>query len=94
MKSWQICQICQMGTIFRRIPNNNAKMKLKILRHPRPLIKSPILACADLIYFITDTISQLLEIGVSESSYILLWTYVVASISVTLWTAFYMWLLT
>ncbi|KAH9783547.1 protein PIN-LIKES 1 [Citrus sinensis] len=40
------------------------------------------------------TISQLLEIGVSESSYILLWTYVVASISVTLWTAFYMWLLT
>ncbi|ESR56238.1 hypothetical protein CICLE_v10023689mg [Citrus x clementina] len=46
------------------------------------------------VLFLQYTISQLLEIGVSESSYILLWTYVVASISVTLWTAFYMWLLT
>ncbi|KAJ4715457.1 Auxin efflux carrier family protein [Melia azedarach] len=39
------------------------------------------------------TISQLHDVSVSESSVILLWTYAVASIALTLWTTFYLWLL-
>lgn len=39
------------------------------------------------------TITQLFEVGESECSVIMLWTYVVASLSLTLWVTFYMWLL-
>ncbi|XP_031399617.1 protein PIN-LIKES 3-like [Punica granatum] len=38
------------------------------------------------------TISQLFEAGESECSVIMLWTYVVAVLSFTLWSTFYMWL--
>lgn len=38
------------------------------------------------------TITQLFEVGESECSVIMLWTYVVASLSLTLWSTFYMWL--
>ncbi|KAH7849979.1 hypothetical protein Vadar_025899 [Vaccinium darrowii] len=38
------------------------------------------------------TITQLFEVGESECSVIMLWNYVVASLFVTLWTAYYMWL--
>ncbi|XVE68781.1 hypothetical protein DITRI_Ditri09bG0097700 [Diplodiscus trichospermus] len=40
------------------------------------------------------TISQMLGAGESEFSVITLWSYVIATFSVTLWTAFYMWLVT
>eukprot|EP00257_Ricinus_communis_P020078 XP_015579230.1 protein PIN-LIKES 3 isoform X1 [Ricinus communis] len=38
------------------------------------------------------TIAQLVNTGESECSVIMLWTYAVASVSVTLWSAFFMWL--
>ncbi|KAK9078866.1 hypothetical protein SSX86_002924 [Deinandra increscens subsp. villosa] len=38
------------------------------------------------------TITQLFEVGESECSVIMLWTYGVASISLTLWTPLFMWL--
>ncbi|KAK4592489.1 hypothetical protein RGQ29_016865 [Quercus rubra] len=38
------------------------------------------------------TISQLLKTGESECSVIMLWTYVVASFSLTIWSTFFMWL--
>ncbi|XVF41377.1 hypothetical protein PTKIN_Ptkin01aG0275500 [Pterospermum kingtungense] len=40
------------------------------------------------------TISQMLGSGESEFSVLMLWSYVVAAFSLTLWTAFYMWLVT
>ncbi|XP_050282700.1 protein PIN-LIKES 3-like [Quercus robur] len=40
------------------------------------------------------TISQLLKTGESECSVIMLWTYVVASFSLTIWSTFFMWLVT
>ncbi|XVE99915.1 hypothetical protein REPUB_Repub03eG0242200 [Reevesia pubescens] len=40
------------------------------------------------------TISQMLGTGESEFSVLMLWNYVVATFSLTLWTAFYMWLVT
>ncbi|OMO65646.1 Auxin efflux carrier [Corchorus capsularis] len=40
------------------------------------------------------TISQLLGTGESEFSVIMLWNYIVAAFSITLWIAFYMWLVT
>nr|XP_043631764.1 protein PIN-LIKES 3-like [Erigeron canadensis] len=40
------------------------------------------------------TITQLFEVGESECSIIMLWTYAVASISLTLWSTFFMWLVT
>ncbi|XVE90819.1 hypothetical protein DITRI_Ditri20bG0106800 [Diplodiscus trichospermus] len=40
------------------------------------------------------TISQMLGTGESEFSVLMLWNYVVAAFSLTLWTAFYMWLVT
>ncbi|XP_031269281.1 protein PIN-LIKES 3-like isoform X1 [Pistacia vera] len=39
------------------------------------------------------TITQLFQTSVSECSVIMLWTYAVASLAITLWTTFYMWLL-
>ncbi|XAR73652.1 hypothetical protein NMG60_11007693 [Bertholletia excelsa] len=38
------------------------------------------------------TITQLFEVGESECSVIMLWNYAVASIFLTLWSTFYMWL--
>ncbi|KAK3221175.1 hypothetical protein Dsin_008200 [Dipteronia sinensis] len=38
------------------------------------------------------TITQLFETNMSECSVIMLWTYVVAAFSLTLWITFYMWL--
>ncbi|XP_030549253.2 protein PIN-LIKES 3-like [Rhodamnia argentea] len=38
------------------------------------------------------TITQLLEAGESECSIILFWTYAVASLSLTLWSTFFMWI--
>ncbi|XP_058187401.1 protein PIN-LIKES 3-like [Rhododendron vialii] len=38
------------------------------------------------------TITQLFEVGESECSVIMLWNYAVASLFLTLWTAYYMWL--
>ncbi|KAJ8771061.1 hypothetical protein K2173_023386 [Erythroxylum novogranatense] len=38
-------------------------------------------------------IAQLFEAGESECSVIMLWTYAVATFSLTLWSTFYMWLL-
>nr|XP_023929426.1 protein PIN-LIKES 3-like isoform X4 [Quercus suber]XP_023929427.1 protein PIN-LIKES 3-like isoform X4 [Quercus suber] len=38
------------------------------------------------------TITQLFEAGESECSVIMLWTYAVASFSLTLWSTFYMWI--
>ncbi|KAG6677260.1 hypothetical protein I3842_14G016800 [Carya illinoinensis] len=38
------------------------------------------------------TISQLLETGESECSVIMLWTYAVATFSLTLWSTIFMWL--
>ncbi|PSS00350.1 Protein PIN-LIKES like [Actinidia chinensis var. chinensis] len=38
------------------------------------------------------TITQLFEVGESECSVIMLWNYAVASLSLTLWSAYYMWL--
>ncbi|KAJ4840997.1 hypothetical protein Tsubulata_042853 [Turnera subulata] len=38
------------------------------------------------------TMTQLFGIGQTECSVILLWTYALASIAMTLWTAFFMWL--
>ncbi|OMP11939.1 Auxin efflux carrier [Corchorus olitorius] len=40
------------------------------------------------------TISQVLGTGESEFSVIMLWNYIVAAFSITLWIAFYMWLVT
>lgn len=40
------------------------------------------------------TISQMVGTGESEFSVLMLWNYVVAAFSLTLWTAFYMWLVT
>ncbi|XVF83036.1 hypothetical protein PTKIN_Ptkin16aG0100100 [Pterospermum kingtungense] len=40
------------------------------------------------------TISQMLGSGESEFSVIMLWNYIIAAFSITLWTAFYMWLVT
>ncbi|KAE8670655.1 Auxin efflux carrier family protein isoform 1 [Hibiscus syriacus] len=39
------------------------------------------------------TISEFLQLGQGESSVIMLWTYAVASISLTLWSTIFMWLL-
>nr|GMC57368.1 protein PIN-LIKES 3-like isoform X1 [Ipomoea batatas] len=39
------------------------------------------------------TITQLFEVGESECSVIMLWNYSVASFALTLWTAYYMWIL-
>ncbi|KAL4388070.1 hypothetical protein GQ457_09G028190 [Hibiscus cannabinus] len=39
------------------------------------------------------TISEFLQLGQGESSVIMLWTYAVASISLTLWSTLFMWLL-
>ncbi|XVF82841.1 hypothetical protein PTKIN_Ptkin16aG0082700 [Pterospermum kingtungense] len=39
------------------------------------------------------TMTQLFQIGQSESSVIMLWTYAVASLSLTLWSTVFMWLL-
>lgn len=38
------------------------------------------------------TITQLFEVGESECSVIMLWNYAVASLFLTLWSAYYMWL--
>ncbi|KAF8013898.1 hypothetical protein BT93_I1686 [Corymbia citriodora subsp. variegata] len=38
------------------------------------------------------TITQLLEAGESECSIIMLWTYAVASLSLTFWSTFFMWI--
>lgn len=38
------------------------------------------------------TITQLFEVGESECSVIMLWTYAVAAVSLTLWTTLFMWL--
>ncbi|XP_076954171.1 protein PIN-LIKES 3-like [Bidens hawaiensis] len=38
------------------------------------------------------TITQLFEVGESECSVIMLWTYGVAAIALTLWSTFFMWL--
>lgn len=38
------------------------------------------------------TITQLFEVGESECSVIMLWTYVVAAIALTLWSTLFMWL--
>ncbi|MFQ6649067.1 hypothetical protein Gotur_022431 [Gossypium turneri] len=40
------------------------------------------------------TILQMLGTGESEFSVLMLWSYVVAAFSLTLWTAFYIWLVT
>ncbi|XP_010052720.2 protein PIN-LIKES 3 isoform X1 [Eucalyptus grandis] len=40
------------------------------------------------------TITQLLEAGENECSIIMLWTYAVASLSLTLWSTFFMWIVT
>ncbi|XVE68779.1 hypothetical protein DITRI_Ditri09bG0097500 [Diplodiscus trichospermus] len=40
------------------------------------------------------SISQMLGVGEGEFSVIMLWSYVAAAFSLTLWTAFYMWLVT
>ncbi|XP_047334475.1 protein PIN-LIKES 3-like [Impatiens glandulifera] len=40
------------------------------------------------------TITQLFGTGESECSVIMLWTYILASISLTLWSTFFMWLVT
>ncbi|RVW78894.1 Protein PIN-likeS 3 [Vitis vinifera] len=40
----------------------------------------------------TGTMSQLFEFGQSECSVIMLWTYAVAAFSLTLWSSFFMWL--
>ncbi|KAM7515966.1 hypothetical protein LguiA_005549 [Lonicera macranthoides] len=39
------------------------------------------------------TITQLFEMGESECSVIMLWSYAVASVALTLWITFYMWFL-
>ncbi|CAI9272187.1 unnamed protein product [Lactuca saligna] len=39
-----------------------------------------------------STITQLFEVGESECSVIMLWTYVVATFALTWWSAFFMWL--
>ncbi|CAN4123747.1 unnamed protein product [Withania somnifera] len=39
------------------------------------------------------TITQLFEVGESECSVIMLWNYILASIALTLWTTYYMWIL-
>lgn len=41
---------------------------------------------------LAGTITQLFEAGESECSVIMLWTYAVASFSLTLWSTFYMWI--
>ena len=38
-------------------------------------------------------IAQLLDAGESECSVIMLWTYIVASFSLTIWATVFMWLL-
>ncbi|KAM0021967.1 hypothetical protein Hdeb2414_s0023g00623231 [Helianthus debilis subsp. tardiflorus] len=38
------------------------------------------------------TITQLFEVGESECSVIMLWTYGMAAIALTLWSTFFMWL--
>ncbi|CAL5373640.1 unnamed protein product [Camellia sinensis] len=38
------------------------------------------------------TITQLFDVGQSECSVIMLWNYVVASLSLTLWSTYYMWI--
>ncbi|KAG6704481.1 hypothetical protein I3842_07G135200 [Carya illinoinensis] len=44
------------------------------------------------IFIIKGTITQLFGAGESECSVIMLWTYALASISLTLWSTFFMWL--
>ncbi|XP_055803043.1 protein PIN-LIKES 3-like [Solanum dulcamara] len=39
------------------------------------------------------TITQLFEVGESECSVIMLWNYALASVALTLWTTYYMWVL-
>lgn len=41
---------------------------------------------------LAGTITQLFEVGESECSVIMLWNYAVASLFLTLWTAYYMWI--
>lgn len=43
--------------------------------------------------FWAGTITQLFEMGESECSVIMLWSYAVASVALTLWITFYMWFL-
>ncbi|KAA8532105.1 hypothetical protein F0562_006753 [Nyssa sinensis] len=38
------------------------------------------------------TITQLFEVGESECSVIMLWNYALASVSLTLWSTYFMWL--
>lgn len=38
------------------------------------------------------TITQLFEVGESDCSVIMLWNYAVASVALTLWSTYYMWL--
>jgi hypothetical protein len=42
---------------------------------------------------LTGVMAQLFKAGESECSVIMLWCYVLAAFSLTLWSTFYMWLL-
>ena len=44
-------------------------------------------------FFFPGTIMQLFGVGESECSVIFVWVYALASVSVTVWSAFFMWTL-
>jgi auxin efflux carrier family protein len=45
------------------------------------------------IYLFSGTIMQLFGVGESECSVIFVWVYALASVAVTVWSAFFMWTL-
>jgi len=44
------------------------------------------------LFPMSGTIAQLFGAGESECSVMMLWTYALASIAVTLWSTYFMWL--
>lgn len=51
-----------------------------------------IFLCELMLQEMAGTITQLFGAGESECSVIMLWTYALASLSLTLWSAFFLWL--
>ncbi|EMS57690.1 hypothetical protein TRIUR3_00891 [Triticum urartu] len=69
---------------------------LRVLRESGELIGGAAVPSVTLIMggnLITGTITQLFGVGESECSVIFVWVYALASVAVTMWSAFFMWTL-
>jgi hypothetical protein len=52
-----------------------------------------LLICLLFVVKLTGVIAQLFKAGEGECSVIMLWSYALSALSLTLWSTFYMWLL-